>query len=276
MEVGNQREEFGVSEPILATAARRQGQLWGAAARDWANLQESVTFPAVVRALEVAALAPGDRVLDVGCGAGGAMHWAADSGALLHGVDASVALIEIARERTPSANFTVADMMRLPYRDDHFDVVCGFNAFQFATDPVWALSEARRVAKFGARFALVVWGSDEQCEASATFRALRALLGPEPPGTPPPLAADQRVTSYLASAGLTLTHDELVPCPWDYANATVALRATRSAGPVQRVMERVGEHAVNEALLASFEPFTSASGAIHYDNQFRVLVATNS
>ncbi|MDE3107339.1 MAG: class I SAM-dependent methyltransferase [Acidobacteriota bacterium] len=264
-----------MSEPVMSASARRQGELWSADARVWADEQEFRAFPAVERALELVALTSADRVLDVACGAGGAVRLAAPSGARLDGVDASTSLIEIARERTPSANLSVADMMHLPFRDEIFDVVCGFNAFQYPTDPVGALREARRVAKVGARFALVIWGSDEQCEASAHFRALRALLAPAPPGTPPPLAADQRVTSYLASAGLTLRHDELVSCPWDYPNAAEALRAMRSAGPVQRVIEQVGERAVNEALLASFAPFTSPSGAVHYDNQFRVLVATN-
>lgn len=40
-------------------------------------------------------------------------------------------------------------MEELPFANKVFDVVTGFNAFQYAADPVAALAEARRVTKPG-------------------------------------------------------------------------------------------------------------------------------
>ncbi|HUY42674.1 MAG TPA: class I SAM-dependent methyltransferase [Acidimicrobiales bacterium] len=257
----------------MSNGARRQGELWGQAANDWANLQEGTVLPAVRRALELVEFRRGDRVLDVGCGAGGAMLEASKSGAVIDGIDVAPALIEIARQRVPSASFHVADMMALPYPDEIFDVVTGFNSFPYALDPVGALRQARRVGKSGARFALVVWGREEECEAVVHFRALRALLPPAPAGSPAPLAADQRMPHFMQAAGLTIRHDESVSCPWDYPDVTVALRALRSAGPVRRVLEILGDEVVDTALRDSLTPFTNDDGEVRIENRFRVLIA---
>src|SRR5690348_14903856 len=51
-------------------SAATQGDLWGARALDWARYQEPVMQPLYERALDVAGIAGGTRLLDVGCGAG--------------------------------------------------------------------------------------------------------------------------------------------------------------------------------------------------------------
>jgi len=92
-------------------------------------------------------LARGQRVLDIGCGTGVFLRAAADRGAEVFGLDASDALLEISRTRVPEADLRVGEMQALPYEDDFFDVVAGFNPFFFAADMVAALREAKRVAK---------------------------------------------------------------------------------------------------------------------------------
>lgn len=66
-------------------------------------------------------------MLEVGCGSGVFLRAAADRGARVSGLDASEALLEIARSRVPEADLRVGDMQFLPYGDDSFDVVAGFN-----------------------------------------------------------------------------------------------------------------------------------------------------
>jgi len=90
------------------------------------------------------ALNPGQSLLDVGCGAGMFASMASARGLLVSGIDASDALLAIARERAPSADFRVGDLEDLPFPGESFDAVTGFNAYQFATNPVAALSAAGR------------------------------------------------------------------------------------------------------------------------------------
>lgn len=81
----------------------------------------------------------------------------------------------------------MGDLKDLPFADATFDVVTGFNAFQFAGNPVRALTEARRVTKPGGIVAVMTWGRPEGMEATSIVAALRPLLPAPPPGAPGPL-----------------------------------------------------------------------------------------
>jgi SAM-dependent methyltransferase len=84
-------------------SATRQGRLWGTAARDWPELQEPLALPLWEAMLDAAAVGPGTRVLDAGCGAGGASVRAAPRGAHVNGLDATEALRAISLLESPSA-----------------------------------------------------------------------------------------------------------------------------------------------------------------------------
>src|SRR5438093_1408702 len=64
----------------LGGSAERWGPLWGARAADWA-LSEDQQTPTYEAALGRVALEPGQRVLDIGCGAGAFLRLVADRGA---------------------------------------------------------------------------------------------------------------------------------------------------------------------------------------------------
>jgi len=55
-------------------SAERWGPLWGARPKDWA-LSEDQQVPTYEAALERVGLRPGERVLDIGCGAGAFLAW---------------------------------------------------------------------------------------------------------------------------------------------------------------------------------------------------------
>jgi SAM-dependent methyltransferase len=167
-------------------SATVQGELWGARARDWAEVQEPAQHELYPPVFDAAGVGEGTSLLDAGCGSGVAAAIAHDRGAKVSGIDAAVQLVEIARDRVPAADFSVGELEALPYDDDSFDVVTGFNAFQYAADPVHALQEARRVARPGGTVAILTWGQPEHCEATAIIRALGSLPPPPPPGAPGP------------------------------------------------------------------------------------------
>jgi ubiquinone/menaquinone biosynthesis C-methylase UbiE len=130
----------------MSGSAEKWGPLWGARPRAWAE-DEDQQVPTYEEAIRRVGIAPGQRVLDIGCGTGVFLRLVAERGAVPFGLDASQALLEIAHERVPEADLRVGEMEQLPYDDDTFDLVTGFNSFFFATDLVAALREAGRVAK---------------------------------------------------------------------------------------------------------------------------------
>ena len=166
-------------------------------------------------------------------------------------------------------------MEELAYADQSFEVVTGFNSFQYAGDPVHAVREAGRVAAVGGLVAVATWGRPEQCDAAGHLAALRPLLPASPPGSAGPFAlSDPGALEELAErAGLHPERAADVPCRWEYPDLETALRGLLSAGPATAAARASGEQAVRAAVAASIAPFRDASGRYELTNVFRYLLA---
>jgi SAM-dependent methyltransferase len=256
--------------------AQIQGELWGARARDWAELQEGAFKPLYAAAFAAAKVTKGTRLLDIGCGAGLALQVAVAEGANVTGIDAAQGLIAIAKERLPRADIRVGELEELPYGEGTFDVVTGFNSFQYAADRVHALSEAKRVVRPGGLVVAAVWGDPAKCEMAPYLAALGALMPPPPPGTPGPWAlSDPGVLEDLAeSAGLKPTRSERVTIVLSFADHTAALRALCAAGPAVRALRHSGEEAARGAIAGAIAPYRKADGSYALTNEFRFIVAS--
>jgi len=264
---------------MTATEARRgsaelQGRLWGADAEGWAG-QEDRQRPVYEEVLARAGLAAGTRLLDVGCGSGGALAVAAALGARVAGLDASASLVELARRRVPEADVRVGDIHALPFGDASFDVVTGFNSFQFADEVGVAMGEAARVVKPGGRVAVQVWGRPQRCELLAAIGALAPFL-PGPPPAPPGGGnwSDPGVLeSVVAAAGLRPEAAGDVTCTFEYADEAALMRALLSAGLAVLAVERGGEAPVREALARAAAPFEDDDGVYRFENEWHWLIA---
>lgn len=109
------------------------------------------------RAIDLAGVEPGMKVLDLACGPGNLsrrLAALAGPGGEVVGVDLAPGMVELARAAgIANARFEVMDIERLGFPDGSFDVaVCG-HGIQFAPDLGQALREARRVLRPGGRFA---------------------------------------------------------------------------------------------------------------------------
>lgn len=251
------------------------GRLWGARARDWAKVQEPQSKPVYEAALRRTGVGPGTRYLDVGCGAGVAARLAAALGARVCGIDAAEAMIALAMENAPDGEFRVGDLEALPFADAAFDVVAGFNAFQYAANPAVALREAGRVTKAEGRIVVTTWGPPDGMPAASVAGALAPLLPAPPPGAPGPFALSDEATlrAFVADAGLEPVEVFDVACEWAYPDETTAIRGLNSAGVATRAMEHAGEAAVVEAHRKALAPFRQADGGYRIGASFRCLIA---
>ena len=115
------------------------------------------------KAIEIAAPAGGEKVLDVGCGTGRLTFGAVERapGAELHGIDASPEMIEVARKKARRKKadiaFQVAVIERLPFADGEFDVALSGFMLHHLPDEVKksGIAEVARVLKPGGRFVAV-------------------------------------------------------------------------------------------------------------------------
>jgi SAM-dependent methyltransferase len=136
-------------------------------------------------------LRAGDRLLDVGCGLGdAALALTPDLGPTgeVVGIDASAAMLAVARERVGAApcpvRFEVGDALALDESDRSFDAVRSERTLQWVADPAAAIDEMARVVRPGGRLALVDtdWSTlelevgDDQV-AAAVREAMRSERG---------------------------------------------------------------------------------------------------
>jgi SAM-dependent methyltransferase len=254
--------------------AARQGRLWGARTDAWARVQQHTSSPSWSAVLADLEPVSGRTLLDVGCGAGGFAHLAARAGATVAGIDAAPPMIDHARRLVPEGTFQVGDIENLPYDDGSFDAVTGFNAFQYAADPVAALRGAARVTKPGGHLVVMIWGTAAECEAAAYLAAIGRLLPPPPPGAPGPFALSEPgvLETLLSRAGLAPTPRRVVSAPWQYPDEETMLAGLMSSGPAVAAIESASEQVVREALRTVCAPYRRSDGSYRMENTFHHVI----
>lgn len=159
--------------------------------------------------VELAALRPGERVVDVACGTGVVTRLAAErvGDAAVAGVDVNPAMLEVARTaaQDTAIEWHEASADALPLGDATFDVALCQMGLQFFPDRLAALRELRRVLRPGGRAALNVPGPTPPLLA-VLERALGRHLGPEAAGfvaTVFSLHEPEELRELLEGAGFT-------------------------------------------------------------------------
>jgi ubiquinone/menaquinone biosynthesis C-methylase UbiE len=163
---------------------RRARVAWSKAGEDWTRWSEAPGAAAQwlnEPLLDLAKIAPGQRVLDLACGAGEpalAISRLLEGRGTLVATDLALPMLIATRQRAQRAGtsgviFCGAEMERLPFAAAHFDRVVSRLGIMFCSSPHAALAEARRVLRPGGRIALAVWGD---LEANAIFEVLHHTL----------------------------------------------------------------------------------------------------
>ena len=122
---------------------------WDDTAIDWyaENFGEDISNQWV---MDVAAIAAGEDVLDIGCGTGAALRLVESHAGRLVGVDPFARMIDHAKAATASGSkieFFVAAGEALPFGDDRFDVVTLINVVHHLENADKGLAEAARVLR---------------------------------------------------------------------------------------------------------------------------------
>lgn len=247
--------------------------MWSAAPRDWAELQEPFCRPLWQDTLAALGVKQGVRFLDAGCGGGGACGLAATLGSDVTGFDASEALLAIARERLPSAQFVHGDLEQLPFPTEHFGAALAANSVIFAEDIRQAMRELRRVVRPGGRVAITSWGKPEQVEMRAVFAAVANAMPQRPPGGGPfAWSADGALAELLAEAGLTVIAEGGSQCDFRYPDFEACWRAQSSAGNYQPALQTIGPDRLRQLVREAVRPYTQDHGTILIRNVYRWVV----
>jgi arsenite methyltransferase len=169
-------------------------------------------------------VAPGERIIDVGCGPGfyvAELLEAVGSDGSVVGIDSSQAMLAAAAYRSKGHDnvaFQEADATSLPVEDANFDAALSVQVLEYVADVPAALAEMHRALRAGGR--LVVWDVDwatvslHTTHPARTERILRSWDGHlAHPSLPQTLTAQLRAAGFddVKLEGHTFATNEFDP-----------------------------------------------------------------
>jgi ubiquinone/menaquinone biosynthesis C-methylase UbiE len=256
-------------EPRLQRRVQRYG--WDKAADYYEDSWKSQLKPAQDQLLEMAALKPGDRVLETACGTGLVTFRAARSvepnGEVL-ATDLSDGMIALAKSEAQNkgignVSFKRMDAEELEVEDEAFDAaLCGLG-LMYVPDPVKALAEMHRVLKPGGRAVAAIWGERRNCGWADIFPIVDRRVASDVC----PLFFQQGTGNTLErsfrEAGFSEVETERFSVPLYYRDSETAVMAAFAGGPVALAYGKFDDETKEEAhreYLDSIEPYRNGTG----------------
>ncbi len=226
--------------------------------------------------------APGDRVLDIGCGFGDTTaQLAALVGPEGHalGNDAAPRFIASARAEFPARNvrYEVADLQAVEF-DEQFDYAFSRFGTMFFASPVAALRNVRRALVPGGRLTMVVWRRKldndwiHRAELTVKHHLEKPEESDEPTCGPGPfsMANADMVTDVLMHAGFEQVELRRSDLPLlmggDLDEAVALMMSLGPAGEVLRLLGSDADHArptIDAELHAGLADFVAPDGAVY-------------
>lgn len=256
-------------DPKLQRRIQRYG--WNRAAGRYEHSWQRQLEPARSRLLALAALRPGERVVDVGCGTGLVTFAAASavgSSGTVVGVDISEAMVRLARAKARELDLTGVrfermDGEQLTLPTASFDVALCALGLMYVSDARKAVAEMARAAAPGGRVVAAVWGERTRCGWAEIFEIVDARVQSEVCPLFFSLGTAGRLSAAFQAAGLTDVTTERIETRLEWATADDACAAALVGGPVALAYSRFDERTrleVHAAYVKSIQRWRKGNG----------------
>ena len=221
----------------------------------WAERQASqdiLLAPVAEILIDRAKPAPGERVIDVGCGSGATTNAFAQKVGLsghVFGIDVSGPMLDRARQVTPKeapVDYALADATVYPFDPESFDLLASRFGVMFFADPVRSFANLRRALRPTGRLAFACWREPREnpwmmTPLQAVYQHVPKLpqMAPEDPG-PFAFASEERVRRILGEAGFKDIALEACPLALDLAigrGLEAAVQGALEIGPASRALD---------------------------------------
>ncbi len=244
------------------------GQRWA----DRQAIQDIVLAPVADILIDRARASAGERIVDVGCGAGATtMAFAQKVGPAGHvlGIDISGPMLARARLLVPPGlriDFALADATVHPFEPASFDLLASRFGVMFFAEPALSFANLHRALRPSGRLAFACWRDPREnpffmAPLQAVYKHAPRLpqLGPEDPG-PFSFASEARVQRILSEAGFSGVAMEPCDLVLDIAvgrGLDAAVEGALEIGPAARALAEqppevvaAATHSIREALAA--------------------------
>ena len=227
---------------------------WGGRTRHYAAHSAPRNRPFAAELVRRAAVAPGDRVLDIACGSGvvalAAAAFVGPTGSVL-ATDRAPEGGELVAEEAAAAGFATvaframgAETLDLP--DGGFDVaLCQFG-LMYVPDPGRALAEMRRVLRPGGRVGIAVWSTPDKVLHHLITQRIEAAL--------PPFPLDERLPSPTELSAPGLIERLVEAAGFDHVVATRQTHGVPIDDPAAEWTARITPPSSLAARVAALDP----------------------
>ena len=223
------------------------GQRWA----DRQQAQDIVLAPVADVLIDCAGAKAGERIVDVGCGAGAtSIAFAQQVGPTGHvmGIDISAPMLARARQVAPPelpVEFVLADATVYPFVPAGFDLLVSRFGVMFFAEPALSFANLHRALKPSGRLVFACWREPRDnpffmAPLQAVYQHVPKLPppGPDDPG-PFAFASEARVQRILGDAGFSGIAMEPVDLSLDVAigrGLEAAVQGAREIGPAARAL----------------------------------------
>jgi len=270
------------------------GGTWGPreAAAEWrrgAAARLQAFGPATEMMLDLARVAEGNRVLDVGAGAGDSTLVAArrvGSRGRVLATDVSASMLEVAAELARHAGLDnvdtrVTDAQRLDLDPDSFDAAVSRNCLMLIPDYRQALTGIRRVLKPGGRFAALVFSAPGRCPYLSLPHAIVFRMGRFTSPAPERfgefrLGAPGVLEDAFATAGFREIAVHTVPTRRRFPSLAEAMQYARGPLPLRELMARLSRADQEQAWAEIERALARFAGPQGYDSPCELLLGVGT
>lgn len=219
---------------------------WDKAADHYEQFWQTQLAPAQARLLELAALKPGERVLEVACGTGLVTFPAARAvgpGGNVLATDISEVMVTRLKETAdqqglPNIATKRADAEALGVPEASFDVALCALGLMYVPDPFAAIREMHRALKPGGRAVVAIWGARSSCGWAEIFSIVDHFVKSEVCPMFFQLGGGDALRMAMTQGGFNDVVLERIATTLNYESGDDACGAVFAGGPVALAYSR--------------------------------------
>ena len=236
------------------------------------------------RVVEAAAIAPGQHVLDVGCGTGVLACAAAERAGVdgsVEGLDANAQMLAVARRKPCRVQWHHGRAEAMPFESERFDAVVSQFALMFFESKPTAIAEMLRVLRPRGRLAVAVWDSLERAPGYyALTELLRQLFGAEIATAlqaPFTLGETRDLKRLLSDAGAVEVQVQTQPGSVCFASIDAVVSTEHACiWTLGGLLDEQQFKLLRERAHSALRPFVQSDGSVRFECPAHIVTATKA